>query len=309
MKVAVMGTGGLGGYYGGLLARNGNDVTFIARGAHLDAIRAKGLSIKSVSGDFAIQPARATDNPGEIGTVELVLLTVKTYDTAAAIENMRALVGATTTIVTMQNGVESFEILADAFGKEKVIVAPTQLTSAIAEPGVIVQDSAFRNMTVGEMDGRVTPRVEWLVEQFKRHNVNANASDEMPTPLWMKWIFLAPVAGLTALARTEGASLFQSPLAQASLRAAIQECCAVARAYDIRLPEDAAERQFNFAMGLKPGNLASMHRDLLNGRRLELDALNGAAVRLGSAKNIATPVHQTIYVALAPHANPQPKSS
>ena len=205
MRVAVMGSGGTGGYYGGLLALNGNDVTFLARGAHLAALREKGLKVKSPHGDFAIQPAQATDNAQQVGQVDWVLFTVKTYDTAAAMDAMRPLVGAATTIVTMQNGVESYDQLAAAFGKEKVIVAPTQITSAIVEPGVIVQDSAFRKMTIGELDGGVTLRVEWLVEQFKRHNVDASASDEMPTPLWMKWIFLAPVAGLTALARTEGA--------------------------------------------------------------------------------------------------------
>lgn len=303
MRVAVMGSGGTGGYYGGLLALNGNDVTFLARGAHLAALREKGLKVKSPHGDFAIQPAQATDNAQQVGQVDWVLFTVKTYDTAAAMDAMRPLVGAATTIVTMQNGVESYDQLAAAFGKEKVIVAPTQITSAIVEPGVIVQDSAFRKMTIGELDGGVTLRVEWLVEQFKRHNVDASASDEMPTPLWMKWIFLAPVAGLTALARTEGAVLFQWELARATLRAAMEECCAVARASGVKLPGDAAERQFNFALGLKPGNLASMHRDLLNGRKLELDALSGAAVRLGALKNVETPIHQTIYVALQPHAH------
>lgn len=304
MKIAVMGTGGLGGYYGGLLARNENDVTFIARGAHLKAIREKGLTVKSVAGDFHIYPAAATDDPSQVGQVDWVLFTVKTYDTDAAIDAMRPLVGETTVIVTMQNGVESADRLAAAFGKEKIVVAPTQITSAISEPGVIVQNSAFRNMSVGELDGRITPRVEWLVEQFKRHSVNASVSDQMPTPVWMKWIFLAPVAGLTTLARTEAAVLFQSALAQATLRGAIEECCAVARAYGAALPPDAAERQFNFAMGLQPGNIASMHRDLMNGRRLELDALNGAVVRLGASKNVAAPINQTIYVALAPHANP-----
>lgn len=305
MRIAVMGAGGLGGYYGGLLAQNGNEVTFIARGAHLQALRERGLTVKSPHGDFAVQPAHATADPSEVGAVDWVLFTVKTYDTAPAIERIRPLVGAQTTIATMQNGVESFDELAKVFGGERVIAAPTQITAAIAEPGVVAQDSAFRNMTVGEMGRPITPRVEWLVDQFKRHGVNAVASDQMPTPLWMKWLFLAPVAGLTALARTEGAALFQPALGQATLHRAMEECYAVARAQDVALPEDAVERQHTFALGLKPGNLASMHRDLISGRRLELDALNGAAVRLGAAHGIATPVHQTIYVALEPHAEPK----
>lgn len=304
MRIAVMGSGGLGGYYGGLLARNGNDVTFIARGAHLQALRARGLTVRSVNGDFTLPTVRATDNPAEIGPVDWALLAVKTYDTENAIEAMRPVVGPATTVVTMQNGVESYAQLAATFGQARVVAAPTQITSAIVEPGAILQDSSFRNMTVGELEGPVTPRVQWLVEQFQRHGVNAVASDQMPTPLWMKWIFLAPVAGLTALARLEAATLFQDALARATLRGAVDECCRVAQAYEVPLPEDARERQFNFALGLKPGNLASMHRDLISDRPLELEALNGAAVRLGAGRGVSTPIHQTIYIALAPYARP-----
>ncbi len=298
MKIVVMAAGGLGGYFGALLARNGNDVTFIARGEHLRAIQRNGLTVESPHGSFAIKPAKATDAPSKIGTVDWILFAVKTYDTDQAAKAIRQMVGKDTTVITFQNGVESYDKLAARIGKEHVIVAPTQITSAISSPGVIHQDSAFRICQVGEMDGNITPRVEWFVDQMKRCGVDAKASDQMPKPLWMKWILLASWAGLTTLARTEGATLFKQPAARETLRAAIQEAFDVAQAHGIWLAPDAVQKQFAFAMKVQPGNIASMHRDLLNGRRLEIDALSGAVVRLGDAKNVKTPVHHTIYVAL-----------
>ncbi len=298
MKIVVMAAGGLGGYFGALLARNDNDVTFIARGEHLRAIQRDGLKIESPNGSVAIKPAKVTDDPSKIGTVDWILFAVKTYDTDQAAEAIRPIVGKDTTVITFQNGVEGYDKLAAKIGKEHVIVAPTQITSAISSPGVIHQDSAFRICQVGEMDGSITPRVEWFVDQMKRCGVDATASDQMPKPLWMKWILLASWAGLTTLARTEGATLFKQPAAQETLRAAIQEAFDVAQAHGIKLAPDAVEKQSAFAVNVQPGNMASMHRDLVNGKRLEIDALSGAVVRLGAAKSIKTPVHQTIYVAL-----------
>ncbi len=298
MKIAVMAAGGIGGYYGGLLARNGNDVTFIARGGHLRALRENGLTIQSVNGDFVIKPARATDDPAEIGAVDWILFAVKTYDTEAAAQMLPPMVGTRTTVVTFQNGVDSGEILARAVGRARVIAAPTQIETTIVAPGVIAQTSPFRTMTVGELSGAITPRVEWLVEQFKRTGVDASASDQMPAPLWAKLLFLASFSGLTTLARTSGAVLFQAREAQAVLRAAMQEVYAVAAAHGVKLAPDIVEQRFQFALKIPPTMTSSMHKDLLKGNRLEIDALSGAIVRLGAAKGIATPVHQTIYVAL-----------
>ena len=298
MKIAVMATGGLGGYYGALLSKNGNDVTFIARGAHLRAIRENGLTIQSMHGNFVVKPAQATDNPREIGTVDWVLFAVKTYDTESAAQLIKPMVGAPTTVVTFQNGVDAFDQIGAAVGKARVIVAPTQIESAISAPGVISQNSAFRRSIVGEMNGKISPRVEWLVDQLKRAGVEASASDQMPAPLWLKLMFLASASGLTTLARTEGATLFQSQLGRATLRAAMQEVVDIATAHGVKLPVDALEKQMEFAASWRPGMTTSMHKDLLAGKRLEVDALSGAVVRLGAAKGIATPVHQTIYIAL-----------
>ncbi|MBI3914468.1 MAG: 2-dehydropantoate 2-reductase [Chloroflexi bacterium] len=298
MKIAIMATGGIGGFFGGVLAQNGNDVTFIARGEHLRAIRANGLQVKTIRGDFVCKPAIATDNPAEVGAVDWIILSVKTYDTESAARAILPMVGAETTVVTFQNGVESVEQIAAVIGKEKVIAAPVQIETAIVAPGVIAQTSPFRNVIVGEMDGKISPRVEWLVEQLKRGGVDASASDAMPAPLWAKFLFLASYSGLTTLARTEGATLFKSRDAQETLRAAMQEIADVARAYGVKLPADIVEQRMKFALNVPPGMTSSMHKDLLKGNRLEIDALNGAVVRLGAAKNIPTPVNRTIAVAL-----------
>ncbi|CAG0943089.1 2-dehydropantoate 2-reductase [Anaerolineae bacterium] len=298
MKVAVMATGGIGGFIGALLAKHGNDVTFIARGAHLAAIRANGLTVTTIKGDFSVKPAQATDNPGEIGIVDWVLFAVKTYDTESAAQAIRPLVGANTTVVTFQNGVDSPDILARVVGKEHVIAAPIQIETTLTAPGVIAQTSNFRVVTVGEMDGKLTPRVEWLVDQLKQGGVDVSASDKMPAPLWAKLLFLASFSGVTTLARTEGSILFKLPEAQVALRAAMQEVFDVAAAHGVQLAPDLVEQRMTFAINVQPGMTSSMHKDLLKGGRLEIDALSGAVVRLGAAKGIATPVHQTIFVAL-----------
>lgn len=298
MKVAVMATGGIGGFIGALLAKHGNDVTFIARGAHLAAIRANGLTVTTIKGDFSVKPAQATDNPGEIGIVDWVLFAVKTYDTESAAQAIRPLVGANTTVVTFQNGVDSPDILARVVGKEHVIAAPIQIETTLTAPGVIAQTSNFRVVTVGEMDGKLTPRVEWLVDQLKQGGVDVSASDKMPAPLWAKLLFLASFSGLTTLARTEGSVLFKLPEAQVALRAAMQEVFDVAKAHGVQLAPDLVEQRMTFAINVQPGMTSSMHKDLLKGGRLEIDALSGAVMRLGAAKGIATPVHQTIFVAL-----------
>ena len=299
MKIAVMAAGGLGGYYGALLAKGGHDVTFIARGAHLKAIRANGLTVKSVHGDLTIKPAKATDNPAEVGAVDWILFGVKTYDTQAATRAMQPMIGAQTAVLTFQNGVDAPDQIGAIVGKEHVLVAPTQVVSNIAAPGVIEQKSPFRMTTVGEIGGQgLTPRVEQIVAALKRVGIEVSAAPDGRVPLWHKFVFIASTAGLTSLARTAPYELFQLPEARATLRAAMQEVDAVGRAQGIAMDADIVERQYQFTLNLKPGNKPSMLLDVEQGKRLEIDALSGAVVRLGAAKDIATPVHQTIYVGL-----------
>lgn len=299
MKIAVMAAGGLGGYYGALLARAGHQVTFIARGAHLQAIRQNGLIIKSVHGDFTLQPARATDHPAEVGVVDWIIFSVKTYDNLTAAQAMRPMIGEHTTVVTFQNGVDNHEQIGAVVGREHVIVAPTQIVSNLVAPGVIEQKSPFRLSFIGEVYGQgLTPRVTQFVEMLQHTGVEATAVADARPALWHKFVFIASASGLATLARTEPYVLFQMPEARATLRAAMEEVRAVAHAHGIPLDADIVERQYNFTLNLKPGVKPSMQLDWEAGKRLEIDALSGAVVRWGVAKNVPTPVHQTIYVAL-----------
>ncbi len=299
MKVAVMAAGGLGSYYGGLLAKNGHDVTFIARGAHLQAIRQNGLTVKSVHGDFSIQPAKATDKPADLGPVDWVIFSVKTYDTQAAAQAIRPIVGPQTTVVTFQNGVENHEQIGAVLGMEHMIVAPTQIVSNIAEPGNISQKSPFRISFVGEVVGdKVTPRVEQFVAELRKGGVEATTVPNGLKPLWHKFLFIASIAGLASLARTEPRELFQLPEARCALHEAMEEVYTVGKALEVDMDSDIVERQYQFSLTMGPGVKPSMQLDVEQGKRLEIDALSGAVVRLGAAKSIATPVHQTIYVGL-----------
>ena len=299
MKVAVMAAGGLGSYYGALLAHDGHDVTFIARGAHLKAIRANSLTIKSAHGAFAIKPAQATDNPGEVGAVDWIIFSVKTYDNARAAQAMKPMVGAQTTVVTFQNGMDNHDQIGAVIGKEHVIVAPTQIVSNVTAPGVVEQKSPFRISFVGEVYGQgLTPRVTQFTDMLKRTGVDATAVADARPALWHKFVFIASASGLASLARTEPYILFQMPEARTTLRAAMEEINAVAKANGVTTDADIVERQYNFTLNLKPGSKPSMQLDLEAGKRLEIDAMSGAVVRLGAAQNVPTPVHQTIYVAL-----------
>lgn len=299
MKIAVMAAGGLGGYYGALLAKDGHEVTFIARGAHLKAIRENGLTIKSVHGDVSVKPAKAIDNPAEVGAVDWILFGVKTYDTEFAARAMRPMIGKDTVVLTFQNGVETADQIGAIVGKEHVLVAPTQIVSNIVAPGAIEQKSPFRTTTIGEVGGQgLTPRVEQIVAAFKRTGIDASAAADGRVPLWHKFVFIASTSGLASLARTTPYDLFQLPEARAALHAAMAEVDAVGRAVGIAMDADIVERQYQMALNLKPGIKPSMQLDAEQGKRLEIDALSGAVVRLGAAKGVATPVHQTIYVAL-----------
>ncbi len=299
MKVAVMAAGGLGSYYGALFAKNGHDVTFIARGAHLEALRQNGLTVKSVHGDFTIKPAQATDHPAEIGPVDWVVFSVKTYDTELAARAILPIVGARTTVVTFQNGVENHEQIGRIVGMEHVIVAPTQIVSNIVAPGEIAQKSPFRNTFAGEVVGeKVTPRVDQFVGELRQAGVEATAVPNGLVPLWHKFVFIASTAGLATLARTAPHELFQLPEARGALHKAMEEVYEVGKELEVDMDHDIVERQYQFTLGMVPGVKPSMQLDLEQGRRLEIDALSGAVARLGAAKNIATPVHQTIYAAL-----------
>lgn len=298
MRIAIIGSGGVGGYYGALLARAGNDVTFIARGDHLRAIRAKGLTVKSVHGDFEVRPAQATDDPAEIGPAGLTLFTVKTYDTDSAAVLMRPLVGPNTAVLPLQNGVESAARLGRYFGREAVLGGMTQVMAYIAEPGVIRQESQFRRIVFGELDRRQTPRLETIRDALARSGIEAEATGDIGKALWTKLLFIASFSGLTSVMRAPAGPVMSDAESRSLLNRAMREVEAAARAKGVALDADVVEKTMAFCEKLDSTATSSMQRDAAAGRRLEYDALNGAVVRAGRETGVPTPVHEFIWTCL-----------
>jgi 2-dehydropantoate 2-reductase len=294
-----MAAGGIGGYYGGILAKDGHEVTFVARGDHLRAIREQGLHVTSIDDDFTISPARSTDRPPTIGPVDLVIFSVKAYDTVTAVDAIKPIIGPETMVVTFQNGVDSYGEIARGVGEEHVLAAPTQIVTFIAAPGEIKQISPFRSIVLGEMDGRITPRLEQLASLFRPHGVQVTITKDIRTALWIKFMRLASL-GLCSLARTAPYDLFQMPEARETLAMAIEEVRAVGQADGVDVGPTAVQESFDWVLTLKPGQKPSMLTDLERGNRLEIDALSGAVVRIGKRHSVPTPVHKTVYVGLKP---------
>ena len=298
MKIGVVGSGGLGSYFGGLLARTGHDVVFIARGEHLQALRARGLAVHSVHGDFTLDSVRATDWPEDVGAVDLVLFTVKTYDTDAAAELMRPLVDERTAILPLQNGVEAPERLSAFFDRAATLGGAAWVVSSVAAPGVIRQESQFRRIVLGELDGRDSLRVRAIRDTLAESGATAEVSLDIRAVLWMKLLFIASYSGIASVIRTTAGPLLADAGALAMLERAVREADTVARARGIALDVDAAEKTMAFILALAPNATPSMQRDVVAGRHLEYDALNGAVVRAGRAAGVPTPVHEFLWTCL-----------
>ncbi|MBI3325709.1 MAG: 2-dehydropantoate 2-reductase [Nitrospinae bacterium] len=306
MHVAVMGTGGTGGFFGGLLARAGEKVTCIARGAHLEAIRARGLTVKSrLAGNFTL-PVKATDDPREVGPVELILFCVKTYDTDTAVEQIRPLVDQDTVILSVQNGIDNAERIARVVGSKPVIGAVAHVFSAVEAPGVIAQTAGPGRILFGELAGGTSPRTERLLSTFQGAGMAAELSPDIRVTLWEKFLFICGNGGVTALSRLPIGVIRACPETSALLRGVLEEVEAVARASGIALPVGCVDQVLAFNASLEPGARASLYHDLAAGRRLELEALNGTVVRLGREYGIPTPFNFAIYAALKPYANGAP---
>jgi 2-dehydropantoate 2-reductase len=303
MRIAIMGSGGVGGYLGGRLAASGQDVTFIARGAHLDAIREDGLRIESALGDISVQPAEASDDPASVGRVDLVIFAVKLYDTEAAAEACRPLLGEKTGVVTFQNGVDSPEVLARILGREHVVGGVAQIASVVGEPGVIRHSGTMARFAFGELDGRRSTRVEALAVALGAAGVEHVVSDAIERDIWAKMVFLATFAGVTALARLPIGPIRTDPDTRALYRDGLAEALAVARARGIALTEDFVVQTLARTDQLPAAMKSSMLEDLERGKRLELTWLSGAIVRMGAELGVSTPVHGFITAALKLHAD------
>jgi 2-dehydropantoate 2-reductase len=298
MKIAIVGAGGVGGYFGGLLARDAHEVTFMARGAHLRAIRARGLRVESADGAFTIAPADATDDPDEIGAVDLALLCVKTYDLPATLAQLRPLVGSSTAILTLQNGVEAYDLVAASYGREAVLPGVVYCEVAVKEPGVIFQGSSMRRIIFGELSGLPTPRARAIADMFAAAGVDTVLSANILGALWSKFCFICGMSGVTTLTRRSVGSILADEEARLLLRAVVEEARAVALARGVTFEADPVEAGLATFGRFAPEAKSSMQRDLERGSRLEIEALNGAVVRLGRALSIATPANQAIYAAL-----------
>lgn len=300
MRVAVVGSGGIGGYFGALLVRAGVEVTFLARGAHLAAMRERGLEIQSVPGNFAVR-VDATHDPAGLGQPDLILFAVKGYDTAEAAALLRPAVGPATALLSLQNGVDNEEILQDVLGRERVLGGVVHILSTISAPGVIAQTAGPRRITFGELDGRRTERVERIFQLLSGAEIPTRVSADIRVDLWEKFLFICAHGGVTAITRLGIGEILACPETAALYRAVMEEIGGVARGKGIPLPHDAVERALAFAGSLAPAMRSSLAHDLERGHRLEIETLPGAVVRYGREAGVPTPLCQMLYACLKPH--------
>lgn len=302
MKIAVIGTGGVGGYYGGRLAEAGIDVRFVARGRHLEEMKRCGLKVKSRLGDMLIKPIKATDDTAEIGPVDLVIIAVKLADTDSAIAATKPLLGPDTAVVSLQNGIDAAERLTAAFGRERVLGGVCHIAAVISGPGIILHTGTMARLTIGELDGSMSPRLAAIEAACKKAKIDFIASPEIEKAIWHKFVFLSSFSGVTTLTRLPKGPIMAEPETRALLKDAIAETVAVARARGIALPEDLPDQLIKFAEGLPDDMKSSMLGDLERGARLELPWLSGMVAKLGESLGVPVPVHKVIYRALKPYA-------
>jgi 2-dehydropantoate 2-reductase len=303
LRIAIMGSGGVGAYLGARLAAAGHDVTFIARGAHLTAIRENGLVVRSARGDVIVRPAQATADPAGIGPVDLVIFAVKLYDTETAAAAIAPLLEPETGVVTFQNGVDAPEVLSRVLGAGHVLGGVAKIASVVAEPGVVHHTGTMASFIVGELDGARSKRVSLLAAALEAAGVDHEVSVDIWRDIWDKMAFLATFAGVTALMRLPIGPIREDPQTRAVLRAGLEEAFAVARARGVGLADDFVERTLAQCDRLPFEMKSSMLQDLERGRRLELPWLSGTIARLGREFGVPTPTHTFIAAALKLHAD------
>lgn len=301
MRVAVVGAGGVGGAFGAALAKAGADVTFIARGAHLAAMKANGLRIEGGRGETHLVPTQATDDPKTVGPVDFVLFCVKLWDVESAGEHIGPLVGRDTAVIPLQNGIDAPERLLPILGPRAVMGGVAQISASIVEPGVVRQVGTFMRMLFGELDGNRSARGAALLAMCDKAGFEAELSDRIVTELWMKFILLATNASLLALVRQPIGKIRDDPDLQQQWVAAYNEVIAVGKARGVALPGDALERMMAFNAGAPPAMKPSMALDLERGNRIELPWLGGKVVELGRQLGVPTPAHSLMYAALKPY--------
>jgi 2-dehydropantoate 2-reductase len=304
MKIAMMGSGGVGGFFGGRLAHAGYDVSFIARGRHLEAMRREGLLIENEpQGDIRIPRVRATDDPASLGVVDLVILSVKLWDTEDAARQIAPIVGPETGVLSLQNGVVKDDILRRAFGAERVMGGVGYVATHIARPGVIHQTGTMQRIVLGEYDGRRSGRAVFLHEALLEAGVKAELSDDVRRAIWEKYVFLVGLSGTTTTMRVPLGPIRENPRSRSFLHDLMREVVAVGRAQGVALPADFADNRLAFGDTLPADMTSSMHHDLERGNRLEVDWLSGGVVAMGAEAGVATPANRAVQDILAVHAS------
>ncbi|HEY2222665.1 ketopantoate reductase family protein [Actinomycetospora sp.] len=302
MRIAMMGTGGVGGYFGGRLAHGGHDVAFVARGRHLEALRSKGLQVRSPLGDLHLPAPVVTDDPAEIGPVDLVVLGVKLWDTEEAAASLAPLLGEGTAVVSFQNGVRKDEVLARVVGAERVLGGVCYIAATIAEPGVIEHSGPMQKLVIGEFDGHLSPRLAALRDACIDGGIDVEVSEQIERTTWEKFVFLVGMSGTTSLARATIGPIREHPRSRAFLLDTMDEVVRVARARGVALPTGYAADRLAFIDSVPAAMTSSMHRDLDRGNRLEVDWLSGDVVARGVEHGVPTPANRAIADLLAVHA-------
>lgn len=295
MRIAVFGTGGVGGYFGGRLARGGEDVTFIARGEHLRTIKANGLKVDSTDGDFVIDPAKATDDAGEIGEVDLVILGVKAWQVPEAARAIKPLVGAHTTVLPLQNGVDAVSQLVAELGSDNVIGGLCRIVSYVVEPGHIRHAGFKPSIIIGEIDNRHTDRIATIEQVFKRAGWDITIAKDIQVALWTKFLFIASFSGVGAMANAPAGVVRSDPKWREQMLNAMKEIYALAQARGIKLPPDSVDKVMSSVDGLPEDATSSMQRDIAARKPSELESQNGAIVRMAREAGVEVPTHELIY--------------
>jgi 2-dehydropantoate 2-reductase len=308
MKIAVMGAGGIGGCFGGLLAKAGLDVTLIARGKHLKAIQKNGLQVNQPESSYTVE-VKATDDPSQIGPVDVVLLSVKTYQNQQAIPLMKPLIGSDSAVITLQNGVESADEVGQEYGPERVLPGTAYLLCNVESPGVVRQRAPIARMAFGETSGELSPRAIKIQDTFSEAGIEADLSEYVMKALWSKLLYNTPANGLACASRITPRAFFESPEGYKLFQSAFQEVADVATASGVSLGDVDVKGAMKLVAQRPMDGKGSMQADLEAGRPLELEAIVGSVGRIGRRFNVETPLLDLVYALLLPHKDGHPEGA
>jgi 2-dehydropantoate 2-reductase len=306
MKIAIIGSGGIGGYFGARLAASGEDVTFVARGAHLDAMNTNGLKVLSALGDLHLPKVEATNDTKTIGQADVVMIAVKLWATEEAAQSAKPLIGPQTVAVSFQNGVVAVDTLVPILGKAHVMGGVANIAALIEAPGVIRHNGTMANLFFGELDGSRSARSQGFCEACKKAKINTELVADMHRAIWEKFVRLVTLSAITSLTRMPAGPLRADPDTRALLQQVMEEVIAVGRAKGVKFEADIAAKQMSNIDSIPPTMVASMCGDLRRGNRLELPWLSGTVAKLGKELGIPTPANQFVYAALKLYANGRP---